>query len=98
MKEAVKDIVSIASQKISDVTGKRCEKCPAYWENVDYWGEYDAGCTLHRDHLEFCSLSLLPKAVMKPYVKYKERQEEKYWEEMYEKDREKWEMEDLAKD
>ncbi|MFK7692877.1 hypothetical protein [Paenibacillus sp. HJGM_3] len=89
MIEAIKDAVSLATQKFHDITGKRCEKCPAFWENVDYWGEWDAGCTLHRDHLEFCPLSLLPKAIMKPYVKLKVRQEERYWEKLYEQELEK---------
>lgn len=77
---AIKDAVSITSQKFYEVTRNRCEKCPAFWENVDYWGEYDAGCSLYRDHLEFCPLSLLPHVIMKPYLKHKERQEDKRWE------------------
>lgn len=75
-------MIETVKSQVLEYASNRCEKCPAFWEQVDYWGEYDAGCTLHRDHLEFCPLSLLPKAVMKPYVKLKERQEEKYWEKL----------------
>ncbi|KIL37946.1 hypothetical protein SD70_29595 [Gordoniibacillus kamchatkensis] len=89
MFEAIKDVIKETSQKLSEVAGNRCQKCPAFWEQVDYWGEDDAGCTLHRDHLEFCPLSLLPQAIMKPYVKFKERQEERYWEKLYEQELEK---------
>ncbi|KGE18465.1 hypothetical protein [Paenibacillus wynnii] len=89
--EAIKDAGSIVLQKFHEITERRCEKCPAFWENVDYWGEYDAGCTLNRDHLEFCPLSLLPRAVMKPIVLHKEKVDALYWEKLYEADRAKWE-------
>ncbi|MDN4067671.1 hypothetical protein QYF50_07165 [Paenibacillus vini] len=93
MLKTLKDVAATASQKFYEVSSLRCEHCPAFWTSVDHWGEGDAGCTLHHDHLEFCSLSLLPQVIMKPYVKHKERQEELYWERVYERDQEKWERE-----
>jgi hypothetical protein len=72
--------------KIEDIGYKRCGNCPAHWDSVDYWGEGDEGCTLHRDIFEFCPLSLLPKVVVKPYMKFQEKQEEKYYLKMNLKD------------
>lgn len=92
--ETVKDIASEASQKLFLIAEQRCEKCPAYWASVDYWGEGDSGCTIHRDHLEFCPLSLLPRSIMKPYVKRKEKQEEVYWEKVYKEECRKWDAEE----
>jgi hypothetical protein len=92
--EVIKDIASTASCTFYRVSEERCQKCPAYWASVDYWGEGDSGCTLHRDNLEFCPLSLLPKAIMKPYVKHKEKQEEKYWDRVYEEECRNWAKEE----
>ena len=72
--------------KIVDIGFNRCGNCPAHWASVDYWGEGDEGCTIYRDNLEFCSLSLLPQFVMKPYVKLKEKQDEKRFLKMYQDD------------
>lgn len=80
--------------KVKDVGYNRCGKCPAFWESVDYWGEADAGCTLHRDYLEFCPLSLLPNSVMNRYVKFKEGREERHWNKIYERDWAKFEQEE----
>lgn len=77
--ESIKDLAAEASCQFNQFSQDRCEKCPAYWEQVDYWGEYDAGCRLHRDHLEFCPLSLLPKMAMKPYLAFEEWREERRW-------------------
>jgi len=81
--------------KVKEVGYNRCGKCPAYWHNVDYWGEADEGCLLHKDIFEFCGLSLLPHIVVKPYLKYKMWQEEKQWLAMYEEECEKWEQEEM---
>lgn len=70
--------------KVEVIGYNRCCKCPAYWASVDYWGEGDSGCTLHRDHLEFCPLSLLPRMFMMPYVKYEEWRDERRWTRIYE--------------
>ena len=80
--------------RIKEFGYNRCGKCPAFWESVDHWGEHDAGCTLHRDHLEFCPLSVLPHAIMKPYVKFEERKEERYWDKVYKQELEKSENEE----
>lgn len=89
--EAIKNMSANTLQKFDEVTHDRCEKCPAFWENVDNWGEYDAGCTLDRDHLEFCALSLLPKLAMKVLVKRKEKAEERMWERIEKEEMAKWE-------
>lgn len=91
-------MVDKVKAEFSRITTKRCQNCPAYWSSVDYWGEWEDGCSLYRDHLEFCPLSLLPQAIMKPYVKYKERQEERHWEKVYEEDCKKWEKEGVGHD
>lgn len=91
--EAIKDLAAEASCNFHSFSRDRCIACPAYWEQVDHWGEYDAGCRLHRDHLEFCPLSLLPKFVMKPYLKLEERREERRWEKAEKEMFKKWEEE-----
>ncbi|MFX3673305.1 MAG: hypothetical protein ACE3JQ_02490 [Paenisporosarcina sp.] len=82
-------MLNAIKEKIEDVGFNRCGNCPAYWQSVDYWGECDAGCSIHRDHLEFCPLSLLPKIIMKPYVSFKEKHEEKYFMKKYEEEMKK---------
>ncbi|MEB8638318.1 hypothetical protein P4H32_32340 [Bacillus cereus] len=82
--------------KVQEIGYDRCGNCPAYWHNIDYWGEAHEGCSLHRDIYEFCHLSLLPQLVMKPYLKFKERQESKYWDRIYQQEMEKWEQEETT--
>lgn len=73
-------------EKIEDVGLNRCGSCLAFYCSSDYWGETDEGCTINRDIYEFCPVSLLPKVIAKPYVKYKEKQEEKAFMKWYEKE------------
>lgn len=68
--------------KIKQIGYDRCGYCPAYWASVDYWGEGDSGCLLHRDIEEFCTLSFVPKAIVKKLIKKEEKRMDKHWQEM----------------
>ncbi|MGO4369360.1 hypothetical protein AB4Z21_00940 [Paenibacillus sp. MCAF20] len=89
-------MIGAAINKVKEIGYNRCGNCPAFWHNVGYWGEADAGCSLHRDTEEFCLLSLLPQFVAKPYVKLQERCEEKRWDKIYEQEMKKWEHEEAS--
>lgn len=87
-------MLGAAIDKVKEIGYNRCGNCPAFWQNVDYFGEADAGCTLHRDTEEFCALSLLPHFLVKPYVKFEERRDERHWMKIYEQESAKWEQEE----
>lgn len=60
-----------------------CEKCPMFWNERDYWGEWDESCELNLDGWfngkDYKIICRLPHFIKRIYQKYRRWKEERYW-------------------